>query len=311
MRAELQGKHLVVLYGGLSAERPVSLRSGAAVAQALTEAGYRVTLLDVDRTIAARLAAAQPDAVFLALHGRMGEDGTIQGLLEYLAIPYSGSGVLASALALDKLRSKQVFTAAGIPTPPWLVAERGGPVPAPASYPVVVKPILEGSSIGMSLVRSAAELPAALERAFACDATLLLEEYQAGREITVSIIGNRRLRALPAVEVVPDSGFFDYEAKYTKGKTQYIVPARLTDDEAAAAAAVAQAAYRALGCRGLARVDVIVRAGNRPTVLEVNTLPGMTATSLVPKAAAAAGITFAQLLEDVLVLALQGDDDGV
>lgn len=310
MRETLRDRHIAVLYGGLSAEREISLRTGAAIIKALQDAGYRVTPVDVDRTVTERLRAVRPDVAFLALHGRMGEDGAIQGVLEYLAIPYTGSGVLASALALDKLRSKQVFVATGVATPPWQVADRAGALPVPAAYPVVVKPLLEGSSIGMSLVKTAAELPAALAGAFAHDRTALLEEYQAGREITVSVIGNEQARALPAVEIVPDNAFFDFAAKYTKGKTQYMTPARLTADEAAAAAALAVAAYRALGCRGLGRVDIIVRPGNRPTVLEVNTLPGMTETSLLPKAAAAAGLTFTQLLEEVLELARNDNDNG-
>ncbi len=306
---DLKQRPVAVLYGGLSAERPVSLRTGAAIIEALRADGYtQVVPIDVDRTVTDKLQAARPAVALLALHGRMGEDGTIQGVLEYLAIPYTGSGVLASALALDKVRSKQVFMAAGVPTPPWQVAERGQPAPAVTAFPVVVKPALEGSSIGMSLVHDAAALPAALERAFACDRVALIEPLVRGREITVSIIGTTRLQVLPAVEIVPGNEFFDYEAKYTKGKTEYLVPARLTDAERQAADAAAVAAYRALGCRGLGRVDIIMQADGSPTVLEVNTLPGMTATSLLPKAAAAAGIGFAALLTTLLELALTGNE---
>lgn len=301
---ELKTMTIAVLRGGRSAEREISLRTGAAILKALGEAGYRVVDLDVGRDLAEKLIALRPGLAFLALHGRGGEDGTVQGLLEYLGIPYTGSGVLASALALDKVRSKQVFAAAGIPTPRWTVARRGEPAPAPPGYPVVVKPAFEGSSLGMSIVRAPAELPAALELAARYDAEILFEEYVAGREVTVSILGNRELRLLPIVEIVPRNEFFDHEAKYTKGKTEYIVPARLSAAVAAAANEAARATYRALGCRGLGRVDIIIEPSGQPRVLELNTLPGMTETSLLPKAAAAAGLSFPALLTELLGLAL-------
>jgi D-alanine-D-alanine ligase len=252
------------------------------------------------------------DVAFLALHGPYGEDGTIQGMLDILGLPYVGSGVLASALAMDKEMAKKVLSADGIPVPKGLVLERGSFRSdeeavlgrAAALLPAVVKPARQGSSIGLSLVTEAANLLAALGAAFAHDDRVLVEERVVGRELTVGVIGNRDLTVLPVVEIVCPQGLFDYEAKYDPARCEEVCPARLPPSVAAAAQDLARRAHRALGCRGLSRTDMILASGGL-VVLEVNTLPGMTVNSLLPKAARAAGIPFGDLLDRLLQLALE------
>ncbi len=253
------------------------------------------------------------DVAFIALHGRGGEDGTIQGLLELLGIPYTGSGVLASALAMDKPLSKRVFRAEGIPTPRWRdfrpdnctdVAVIAAEIESALGLPAVIKPACEGSTIGVSIVRRREELPPALEYAARYGPRILAEEFVAGTEITAGILGNRSPAVLPLVEIVPRGGFYDYEAKYTPGATEEIVPARVDERTAERAREMALAAFEALGCRGFARVDMIAGA-HGPVVLELNTIPGLTQTSLVPRAAQEAGISFPQLLGRIIELALE------
>lgn len=253
------------------------------------------------------------DVAFIALHGPGGEDGTIQGLLELLGIPYTGSGVLASALAMDKVVSKKLFRAEGIPTPPWQDFWTNNCADATAiakemqsslGLPLVIKPACEGSTIGISVARTEPELAPAIASAAAYGPHIFAEKFVAGTEITAGVLGNRNPQVLPLVEIVPASGFYDYEAKYTPGATDEIVPARIADRDAQRARELAVAAFEALGCRGIARVDMIVgRQGL--TVLEVNTIPGFTETSLVPRAAQAAGIGFPQLLDRIIDLALE------
>lgn len=291
-------KRIAVLLGGRSAEREVSLRTGAAVAEALRRPGRDVVEVDAGTGLARRLEDLGPDAAFVALHGRWGEDGTVQGLLEMLGIPYTGSGVLASALAMDKGMSKVVFRALGVPTPDFQVLGPGaGPDELELAPPLVAKPVREGSTIGVAVAREAAQVPAALAEARAHGTEILVEAFVAGREVTLGVLDGE---PLPLVEIVPEKGFYDYESKYTPGRTRYLCPAPLEDDPARAAAEAGCAAYRALGCAGAARVDVMIDAAGRPWVLEVNTIPGMTPTSLLPKAAAAAGMTFAELAERIL-----------
>lgn len=289
---------VAVLLGGRSAEREVSLRTGAAVAEALRRRGHAVVEIDAQDDLAARLAQAAPAAAFLALHGRWGEDGTVQGLLEMLGIPYTGSSVLASALAMDKGLSKVVFRASGVPTPDFQVLRPGQPVTAvELGAPLVAKPLREGSTIGVGVARTEAEIPAAVATARSCADEVLVEAFVAGREVTLGVLDGV---PLPLVEVVPEGGFYDYESKYTPGRTRYVCPAELDPHVAAAASRVGAAAYAALGCAGAARVDVLLDADERPWVLEVNTIPGMTPTSLLPKAALAAGIEFDELVERIL-----------
>ncbi|HAD04760.1 MAG: D-alanine--D-alanine ligase [Desulfuromonadales bacterium GWD2_61_12] len=299
-RDELKQKTIAVLMGGLSAEREVSLRTGKAVATALTSAGYRVVPIDVSRELPAQLAGAGADVAFIALHGRFGEDGTVQGLLELLAIPYTGSGVLASSLAIDKVATKQMLLYHGLPTPAFRVYRRGeerdsflgqcGP------FPLVVKPAREGSTIGISIVRNRAELAAGFAEALRHDSTILVEEFIAGAEVTVAVIDGT---VLPIIQVVPKEGFYDYTNKYTVGRTEYLLPAPLAAAVYERLQQAAVAAYRAVGCSGAARIDFMVR-GAEIFCLEVNTIPGMTETSLLPKAAGHVGISFAELTQRIL-----------
>jgi D-alanine-D-alanine ligase len=284
--------------GGRSAEREVSLRTGAAVAEALRSRGRDVVEVDGGRDLARRLDELRPDVAFIALHGRWGEDGTVQGLLETLGIPYTGSGVLASAVAMDKGVSKVLFRALGVPTPDFQVLGPGAGVEElTLAAPVVAKPLREGSTIGVAVARTPAEVPAAVAEARRHGTEILIERFVEGREVTLGVLDGS---PLPLVEVVPEKGFYDYESKYTPGRTRYLCPAPLAEGPAAEATRAGCAAYQALGCSGAARVDLILDPQDRPWVLEVNTIPGMTPTSLLPKAAAAAGLDFEELVARIL-----------
>lgn len=292
----LRYEHVAVLMGGLSSERDISLLSGRAASDALKQRGYRVTDVDVDRDVARVLGELRPDAALNALHGRMGEDGTIQGLLEFLRIPYTGSGVLASAAAADKILTKKILTASGVPTPEFAEVDRASrTVPLPC--PLVVKPNVGGSSIGIRFVKDPAELADALDDAFSEDGRVYVESAVPGRELTVSVVNGE---PLPIVEIVAASGFYSYQAKYQDAGTQYVVPADLPKAVAERVTEAAVATYRELGCAGAARTDVMLDDDMNPWVLEINTIPGMTEKSLLPKAAAAAGISFADLMERML-----------
>lgn len=303
---------VAVLMGGTSAEREVSLRSGGAVASALRELGHEVVEVDVGPDVALRMADLQGriDAAFLALHGRMGEDGTIQGLLEILGIPYTGSGVMASALAMNKHLSKLVFRACGIPVVEDVVVsaarvgaegleEVAGEVSSLLGFPCMVKPNCEGSTVGAGRVRGREELEDAIREALRHDDLVLVERFITGREVTVGLVGGGPT-VLPVLEVVASKGFYDYECKYTPGMTEYIVPAPISASLAERLQELALEAHAALCCEGLSRVDFMLDAEERPYCLEVNTIPGMTSLSLIPKAAAAAGISFNRVVEMVL-----------
>lgn len=310
----MQRKKIGVLMGGPSAEREVSLNTGKAIVAALQEKNYNVVGIDLDPAhFVQQLQEHQIDIVFNALHGLYGEDGKLQGALEMLGIPYTGSGVLASAMAMDKAVSKRLFQSAGIPTPRYqLLKRREGMGEAILNgildefeVPFVVKPSTQGSTIGLTIVQEPEELVAALEKAFNYDSEVLVEEFVDGSELTVGILGGLQPEALPIVEIVPYSGIYDYHAKYTKGATEYFVPARVDEATTRLTQEVALAAFKILGCSGIARVDVRLDPSNHPYVLEVNTIPGMTATSLVPKAAAAVGMSFPELCERILLLTLE------
>jgi D-alanine-D-alanine ligase len=256
------------------------------------------------------------DVAFLALHGRYGEDGTLQGLLDLLGIPYVGSGTMASALAMDKTMAKKVLAADGLPVPKGTVVDRAAFARDPegearraaaACLPAVVKPVAQGSSVGLSLVEDAAAMRPALKKALDHDRRALVEERLEGTEITVGVLGNRELQALPVVEIVPKHALFDYQAKYDPELTDEVCPARIPDEVTRAAQDLAVRAHRSLSCRGLSRTDMIATAGG-PVVLEVNTLPGMTVNSLLPKAARVAGISFPELLDRLVQLALEPED---
>jgi D-alanine-D-alanine ligase len=307
----MKNRRVVVLMGGPSAEREVSLNTGRAILAALQEKGYNAVGVDLEPArFMDQLREAGAEVVFNAIHGKYGEDGLLQGALELLSIPYTGSGVLASAMAMDKGISKRLFLSAGISTPRsklYTTAADAGNVSqdvlAEFGTPVVIKAATQGSSIGVFIVEEQGALAAAVSEAFKYSEHVLAEEFIRGKELTVSILGIDQPRALPIIEIAPHSGRYDYQSKYTKGATEYIVPARLDETTAQAVRQQALAAFTLLGCRGIGRVDVMLDKDNKPYVLEVNTIPGMTATSLVPKAATAAGISFADLCEQILLMA--------
>ena len=285
--------------GGLSPERKVSLTSGQEIFNALKSKGLNATLVDVDHNIGASLAERKIDLAWIALHGTFGEDGTIQGILEYLKIPYTGSGVLGSAVAYNKVVSKEIFMERGIPTALYQVihAEDRNRVMPKLDFPVVVKPSDQGSSIGVSIVRSESKWETALDLAFDVSKEVLIEKYIAGKLLAVGMNGPQ---PMPIVEVVPKSGFYDYEAKYTAGKTDYVCPAELTPEEVDRCNDTAVRVFKALKGRGFPRVDLILDENGTPYVLEMNTIPGMTPTSLLPMAARKAGLEFDELVIEIL-----------
>jgi len=286
--------------GGLSAEREVSLNSGAAVHKALLAKGYNAVAIDVGRDLAARLEDEGVEVAFICLHGRFGEDGAVQGLLELAGIPYTGSGVLASALAMDKVFAKKIFAASGLTITPYVVFTKGDAPEAsalPFALPIVVKPSREGSSVGVSIVKTASGLSDALANAFRYDREILVEKYVKGREIQVGIVDGK---AIGAIEIVPKNEFYDFEAKYTDGMATHIMPAELPKDQYADLLILGERAHSALGCSGYSRVDFIVTEGKEAYLLEVNTLPGMTALSLLPEIAQHAGLAFPELVERIL-----------
>ena len=303
---------LALLSGGISSEREVSLSSGEQVYEALDKDKYDIRRYD-PKTDLPRLIqdAAQIDAALIILHGPYGEDGTVQGLLELLHIPYQGSGVLGSSLAMNKAAAKQMYEKAGIPVPPYVVYDRNDTVDGDAcakklGLPLVVKPVVGGSSVGMSIIRSVADLPDALEKAFEWDSAVMIEAYIDGTELTGGVIGNSELEAFPIIEIIPDKehDFFDYEAKYTAGITREICPARIDEDLTLQAQTLAKKSHQALFCRGYSRTDLILK-GRELYVLETNTIPGMTATSLLPQAGQAAGYTFTRLLDRLIELGME------
>ncbi|MGZ3604068.1 MAG: D-alanine--D-alanine ligase [Thermodesulfobacteriota bacterium] len=299
----LKKKKVAVMMGGLSREREISLKTGKAILRALAEKGYTVIPIDVGDDVAEKLVKEKIEFAFLALHGRFGEDGTIQGMLELMKIPYTGSGVLASALAIDKIMSKKFFLCEKIPTPRFEVLrrdeiEKDQPQEISLPLPVVVKPAREGSTIGISIVRKEEDLSSALREAGKYDLEILIEEFMRGKEITVGILGDI---PLPIIEIVPKSGFYDYRSKYTKGETEYILPARIAREKYLYAQEISLKAFQTLGCSGVARVDLMTDENENPFVIDVNTMPGMTETSLLPKAANYAGISFEELVERILL----------
>jgi len=294
---ELKTKRIGVLMGGLSAEREVSLKSGAAVLAALTRQGYDAVGIDVGRDLAARLSSEQVELAFIALHGRFGEDGSVQGMLELMGIPYTGSGVLASALAINKIYSKAMFAAAGLSVAPYRVLRRGEKPDESQVLPVVVKPSQEGSSVGVSIVKEQSQMDKALADAFAYDEEILVEKFIKGQEVQVGILDGR---ALGAIEIVPKNEFYDFEAKYTDGMAEHILPARLPEPVYHSVLKAGERAHASLGCHGYSRVDFLVTESGEAFILEVNTLPGMTDLSLLPEIARGAGIGFDELVARIV-----------
>ena len=303
---------LALIAGGRSDEREVSLKGAVGVEKALDPEKYEVTRYD-PATDLSRIAAdaGRLDAAFILLHGVYGEDGTIQGFLDLLGIPYQGAGVLGSALAMDKNLAKIMYRLAGLPVASWVMVEPGdladtGRITASVKLPCVVKPVRQGSSIGMTIVRDVEQLLPALHLALRHDSEVMVEEYVKGRELTAGVLGNADPQALPLIEIIPDSryDFFNYEAKYQPGASREICPAQVDEVVRKKAQEYAVRAHRALQVRGYSRTDMIL-SGDELYVLETNTIPGMTPTSLLPQAAAAAGLPFAALLDRLIGLALE------
>lgn len=309
-------KRVALIYGGRSAEREISLFTGRQVSSALVEKGFQVTPLDLDDNTVTALAEARPDVVFIALHGKYGEDGCLQGLLDILGLPYVGSGVLASALAMNKAISKRLFRLEGLLCPKdVLVSSHAlrkdglqgviGQITKGLDYPMVIKPNKQGSTIGLTVVRSSEDLESAVLNAFKYDDEVLVEEYISGTDITVGVLGNEEPQALPVIEIRSVTGLYDYEAKYTPGMSEHIIPAQIGAHAYEAAQESALKAHKALGCRGISRSDLIVTPGDEVYILELNTIPGMTRTSLIPDAAKAAGMEFPDLVAFLVELALE------
>ena len=310
-------KSIAVLMGGRSLEREISIKSGQRVSNALRKLGYEVTKLDVDQSIVDNLKAEKYDLAYIALHGKDGEDGTIQEMLEVLEIPYTGPGVYANVLSFDKIVSKQIFNKLGIPTPSFYFLnassfrELGSSKILPRivkklGMPLVVKPSAQGSALGINLVEKEEELTDAIISALGYSKKVILEKYVKGIELAVSIIGKDKPQVLPVVEIVPKNNFFDFESRSKVNDTEYFVPARITEKEIKKVSDTAISVHKALDCTDLSRVDMVMEENQRiPYVLELNTSPGMTDTSLLPMAAEEAGISFEDLVDRIVNMALE------
>lgn len=303
---ELMNKKIGVLMGGMSSEREISLKTGTHIYNTLKDAGYNAVAIDVGKDIARRLEEEKIDVAFIALHGKYGEDGTVQGLLELIGIPYTGSGVLGSALSMDKAASKEIFERHQISTPVYEVItkkdyEAGYTVML--DLPVVVKPVAGGSTIGVSIVNRADELEGAIEGALKYDDRVLIEKFVDGMLLTVGVLGDT---ALPVIEICPKKGFYDYESKYTAGMTEYFVPARISKKKLEECQRIALKCHRVIRCKGVTRTDMIMDIAQNIFVLEINTIPGMTETSLIPIAAKGIGMEFKDLVLKILEEAVKG-----
>ena len=302
-KVPLKEKRVGVLMGGISPEREISLKTGEAVFNALRDLGYKAIRVDVKEDIFERFLKLKIDIAFIALHGGWGENGGIQGALNIMGIPYTGSGVCASAVAMDKILSKKIFSYHSLPTPGFWVYEGNNSgikkflKEQSFKLPVVVKPVTGGSTIGVYIVFNRKELEKAISQVLFLDSRVLIEEYIKGRDLTVGMLNGK---PLPIVEMIPKRGFYDYKAKYTKGETEYVCPARIPAKTTKEIHKIALQAYRALGCKGAPRIDFRLSSANKPYILEVNTIPGMTGTSLLPMAASRVGINFNRLVEMIL-----------
>ena len=306
-----KGMKVALLAGGSSGEREISLSSGAGAKEALLAAGFQVECIDpaVKEDIM-RLIEGDFDVAFLCLHGKMGEDGTIQGFLETIGLPYTGSGVYSSAVSMNKAKAKALYASAGLPTPPSVVVKRGAGSDGRAEagevgIPCVVKPASEGSALGVFIVEDGRGLDEAVNKALKIDETVLVEKYVKGTEVTVAVIGNESPIALPIIEIVPMNEFYDFESKYAQGGSKHICPAPIGNELTQLVQKYAAEAHRVLECRGMSRTDFIIDEEGNPWILETNTIPGMTGTSLLPDAARAAGIEFPELCAKLIELALE------
>ena len=306
---------ITVVHGGISSEREVSLRSGRAVYEALLRGGFtNVTLFDLTRESMGELLSMDMELAYLALHGKGGEDGCIQGMLELAGIPYTGSDVEASACCMDKIRTKELLLRAGLPTPKFLklsAAECSDTVGTARliidvlGLPAVLKSPCEGSSIGVFIVKNAEELEGCIGEIFKYGDMLLAEEFMDGTEITLPILGNSDLRVLTPIEITSENEFYDYESKYTEGMCRHIIPARISEADCENVKTIGERAYKCLGCAGLSRIDFIIDKEKGPMIIEINTLPGMTEMSLFPDSARYEGISFPELTEKVVGYALE------
>ena len=292
----LKNKKIGVLCGGISSEREISLQSGKAIFNALKKLGLKAVLIDVNRNVAQKIAKEKIDVAYITLHGTPGEDGTIQGMLEVMGIPYTGCGVFSSSATIDKIISKKMFEYAKIPTAEWTIIEKLKPFDE-LSYPVVVKPASQGSAIGISIVKNKKEFEKAVKLAFSYEDRILVEKYIKGVEVTAGVLNGR---ALPVIEIVPKGKFYDFKSKYTVGQSTHIIPARLSEKVLKKIQNIALKVYDEFRCNGTCRVDMIVDKKNNIYVLEVNTLPGMTKTSLFPDAARSMGLSFEDLILEIL-----------
>jgi len=308
---------VAVVSGGRSPEREVSLESGRNAAIALKQAGYDVVELDGDINLADDLRKEKVDVVFIALHGQYGEDGTLQGMLEFMDMPYTGSGVLASSVAMNKVKSKELFKSAGLPTPQWLTLDadsyrKNGPsfiLPELKKlnfgYPVMIKPANLGSTIGVTKARNEDELIKGMEEAFLYDPEILIEKFVDGMEVTVPVYGADNPRALPVIEIIPKGDFYTYETKYQTGMSTHIIPARIEDGLYNASQELAVKVYKTLMCYGFARIDIMISKDGKLYAIEANTIPGMTKMSLFPESALTEGITFVEIVDNLVKWAIE------
>ncbi len=311
MHVQPETIHVALLAGGRSGEREISLASGKGAAAALRTAGFTVDVLDPASSDDLKsLVEGSFDVAFLCLHGRFGEDGTVQGMLEVMGLPYIGSGVWSSATAMDKAKTKVFYHAADVPTPHSITLHHADEISADQLVQMVgehcvVKPANEGSALGVSIVTGSQEVDAAVASAFEIDHEVLVETFVAGTELTVAVLGNEDASALPVIEIVPQNAFYDFESKYAPGGSQHICPARLSAEDTEKVQEVAVQAHKALECRGVSRTDIILDSDGNCWALETNTIPGMTETSLLPDAGRAAGIEFPDLCTRLIEFALE------
>ena len=305
---------VLVLMGGTSEEREISLQSGVNVCTALQKKGYQVESLDLNKDTLNEIADIAPDVVFIALHGKNGEDGTVQGYLDLLGIPYTGSGVTSSAICMNKILTKKLLSYEGLPTPDFIIIKKNTfdracfvvrSMVQKFGLPMVVKAATQGSSIGTYIVKKEEEILPAIEAAFQYDDDVLVEKYIDGILLTASVIGNDNPCVLPIIEITSRNEFYDYESKYTPGMCEHIVPARINQELQDKICRISEEAYKSLACKGFARIDFMVDRQGQPYILEINTIPGLTDMSLVPDAARAVGISYEDLLERLLELALE------
>lgn len=304
----MKNKKILVVMGGISSEREISLRSGEAVYNALISRGYNAHRFILNENNACDIISEKPELCVLVLHGKGGEDGTIQGLLELSGIPYTGSGVASSANCMNKILTKKLLETEGIPTPEYETVKKGEDYKNVAMnfvFPLVVKAPCQGSSVGVEIVHNREELTSAIENNIGYDGEILIEKFISGTEVTVPVMqdGGKAV-ALPIIEIVSENAFYDFESKYTSGMSHHIIPARISEEAAKKTEEYALKAYSALSCRGVARIDFFVDEAGNPFVIEINTIPGMTSTSLVPDAAKAIGLSFEDLVEKIAMQAL-------